>query len=260
MLGYGGGMVSGDAININVHLKAQTQVMLVTPASTKIYKQLDARVCVQNLHVTLDHQAVFAWLPDPVTCYRGSAIVQRTSVQLTSEKADDDHHHVLLVDWMTCGRKRLRESQEETDESWTLQQYDSTIDIGNLENPDKPLVYDRIRLEDTEMFTLRERMHDMHVLGTLVVMGSKFKAVMELLEKDARRQTFREEEACPSGNADKVGARFANVWFSVSALENTKGMIMRFCGRDTESVYDMLRTVLSPAESILGYSIYPIHR
>ncbi len=71
---YGGGLLGGDAIALDVHVGAGASAMLSTQASTKIYRS-DIPAS-QRLDVHVADESLLVLLPDPVTPFASSQYVQ----------------------------------------------------------------------------------------------------------------------------------------------------------------------------------------
>ncbi len=76
---YGGGMVGGDEIELDIQVNNNAIAVLGTQASTKIYKDQTGRGCKQLIRARVADQAILVAVPDPVTCYRDAAFDQTQS-------------------------------------------------------------------------------------------------------------------------------------------------------------------------------------
>lgn len=156
MIGYGGGFVSGDTVCIDVDLHENATGMafclftvfilrilaiLCTQASTKIYKMAKyMETSTQIVHLHVKENATLVYVPDPIVCYEDSRYQQELSINAS------DRSNIVLVDWMTGGRKRLVSSLNdiERNEAWKFNLYDSS---NQLFIHDKPILIDRILLQ-----------------------------------------------------------------------------------------------------------------
>jgi len=59
---YGGGLVGGDVIRVDLHASADTRTVLTTQASTKVYRTVGPP-CRQELSVTLETDAIMICAP-----------------------------------------------------------------------------------------------------------------------------------------------------------------------------------------------------
>lgn len=76
LLGFGGGSVAGDIQELKVILKEDAILLLRTQGSTKIFKSVDGKYCSQRVSVNLASGSLFAFLPDPTTCFKDSRYCQ----------------------------------------------------------------------------------------------------------------------------------------------------------------------------------------
>ena len=111
---YGGGLVDGDAMRLEISVGPGAMAMLSTQASTKVYRsaggsssELDARVAPG---------ALLAVLPDPVVCFAASAYRQSQRLRL------DRGAGLVLVDWLSSGRRA-------TGDRWQSTEYTSRIAV-----------------------------------------------------------------------------------------------------------------------------------
>jgi urease accessory protein UreH len=96
---FGGGLTSADLVACAVEVGPGAALVLGTQSSTKVFRarcageaaRLEARLLVAA-------GALLASCPQPVTCFRGSRLEQRTQVRL--ERGGS----LVLVDWLSCGR------------------------------------------------------------------------------------------------------------------------------------------------------------
>ncbi|CAJ0749827.1 16239_t:CDS:2, partial [Entrophospora sp. SA101] len=110
ILTYGGGMVSGDKIFINIECHENVNLMLLTQGSTKIYKKRqisdqfnnnndNGLETTQNLNVIVQKNSFVLQLPEPTTCFYDSEFVQHQKYSLENHTSS-----VIILDWFTSGR------------------------------------------------------------------------------------------------------------------------------------------------------------
>uniref|UniRef100_M4BNI9 Urease accessory protein UreD n=1 Tax=Hyaloperonospora arabidopsidis (strain Emoy2) TaxID=559515 RepID=M4BNI9_HYAAE len=217
ILGYGGGLVGGDSIAVQCEVGPGTAVVLGTQATTKVFKAVEKSQFVsQTFSFSLASKATLAFLPDPVTCFEDAKYRQTQVFHLEMDA------NLVFVDWLTSGRKRnylatgsTCDNRKETLEHWKFDKYDtmSEIFIGG-----ERLVTDHVCLADDENVSLPQRMYGMHVLGLMVVAGSKVKNIMEnLLGLSVRKKLHNAREITPHGRLATANM-FPNVIASTSAL------------------------------------------
>ncbi|KAG7400753.1 hypothetical protein PHYBOEH_004559 [Phytophthora boehmeriae] len=258
ILGYGGGLVGGDSVVVECDLGDDTSVVLATQATTKVFKADDAGAHVsQSFSLAVGSHATLAFLPDPVTCFERAKYRQSQVFHLK------ENANLVFVDWLTSGRKRnylatgsIRDSRTETLEHWDFSEYDTMSEI--FVNGQR-LVTDRVRLADEEDVSLRQRMHGMHVLGLMVVVGSKMQVITdELLELSTRRKLHSARDITPQGRLAAANT-FPGVIASASSL-GPNAAIVRFCGQDAESAMGYVKAMLAPLRELIGFTPYQENR
>ncbi|TDH68456.1 hypothetical protein CCR75_000129 [Bremia lactucae] len=258
ILGYGGGLVGRDCVVVECELGPNTSVVLGTQASTKVFKaEHEGDFVSQSFFLKVSSNATLAFVPDPVTCFK-SARYRQTQVFNLEENAN-----LVFVDWMTSGRKRnflapgsIRNNRTETLEHWDFEEYDTKSEIFI---DGKRLLTDRVRLADEEDVSLRQRMHNMHVLGLMIIVGSKLKVVIgQLLERSTRKKLHNVRDLTPHGRLASANT-FPGVIASASSLGSTS-VIVRFCGQDAEAAMNYVKTTLKPLSEIIGVSPFQDNR
>lgn len=96
--GYGGGMVSGDHIQIKINCKANTTSFIGTQANTRIYEQINNAIAKVEIDAELNEKSFTVIFPDPVVLQKNSRLKQKQSYFLKSDSI------LLLVDWFNGGR------------------------------------------------------------------------------------------------------------------------------------------------------------
>ena len=79
-----GGVVGGDRITLNFHLKPQAKALITTAAASKIYRSngLQAR---QSIQMQVDADACLEWLPQETIVFNGAIYQQDLRVELAPE-------------------------------------------------------------------------------------------------------------------------------------------------------------------------------
>ncbi len=99
---FGGGLVDGDHVALDVEIAAGATAVVTTQASTKAYKGCAS----QRFAVRVGEGATALVVPDPVVPYRGARLVQETRVELAAGAS------LVLTDILTCGRAARGERWE----------------------------------------------------------------------------------------------------------------------------------------------------
>ncbi|MFD1469357.1 urease accessory protein UreD [Hymenobacter caeli] len=131
---YGGGLVAGDRLRLNVRCQPGARLFLSTQANTKVFKSIDGRVAEQHVSGHLAAGALAAVLPDPVVPQAGSRYRQRQHWDLAPEAL------LLLADWWAAGRTELGER-------FAFQEFASETRISVAS---QPLVLDRFAFDPAE--------------------------------------------------------------------------------------------------------------
>jgi urease accessory protein len=113
---FGGGLVAGDEIRLRVELEDHCRCYLSTQASTKVYRNPDARPCGHSLDATVGEKSLLVLAPDPVQAFRGSLYRQQQRFHLNSSGG------LVLVDWVSSGRA-------ECGERWAFTRYESRNEL-----------------------------------------------------------------------------------------------------------------------------------
>ncbi|KAL5115516.1 hypothetical protein ACEQ8H_006579 [Pleosporales sp. CAS-2024a] len=187
LLTYGGGIVAGDAINLEIRLHTRTRLVLLTQGSTKIFKTPDSSlVSKQHTNVILDDDAALVYLPDPVQPFAHTAFAQSQTYQLRNPSGS-----LCACDWVTSGRSARGEN-------WEIHEYKSRNEVWSVHDAGKPtlLLRDNLILDKhgcTDM-ALSSRMDGYSVFGTLIIRGPTFSSLAQFF--------FDEFEALP-----RIGGR-----------------------------------------------------
>lgn len=174
LLTYGGGLVSGDRINLRVHLAEHTRLALLTQGSTKIFKSASRTVASgQALEVTVDRGAALCYLPDPTQPFGESVYEQRQIFYVDPRGASS----LCVLDWVSEGRRARGES-------WALHSWRGRNEVREQGPANQRLLFrDTLILSDhqqgEEENWLPECMNGKGVFGTLILYGHLFRKLGE---------------------------------------------------------------------------------
>ena len=82
---FGGGLVAGDQIHLDLQLSEQTTCVLGTQASTKVYRDPNQIGCTQTFKANIDRGALLVSVPDPITCFAEAVYEQEQQFHLAPE-------------------------------------------------------------------------------------------------------------------------------------------------------------------------------
>ncbi len=117
--GYGGGLVAGDTIALDIKVGNGANAILTTQASTKVYHQQDGRGAKQIMTADVADNALLTVLPDPLVCYAEAIYDQTQTFDLHSKAG------LVLLDWLTSGRGEITTDETRSTERWSFKHYRS---------------------------------------------------------------------------------------------------------------------------------------
>jgi urease accessory protein len=214
---YGGGLLGGDAVSIDVSVGPGAHALVSTQASTKVYRS--ERGASQRLHARADDGSLLVLLPDPVTCFAGSRYTQEQHVRMHAGAS------LVLVDWLTAGRVG-------SGERWQFDEYSSQTRIWR---DDRLILHDGLALSPGEG-ALEDRMDRFNCLAMAVVAGPAFRATAAQL-------------AGSLGSAPVP--RRADLLIAAAPLGDD-GVLLRVAGLSVEQVGAALRQYLAIVPTLLG--------
>lgn len=214
---YGGGLVGGDAVRLDIDVGPGAVALVSTQASTKVYRStLGAS---QQLHARVADEGLLVVAPDPVVCFAGSTFAQEQEFQLSAGAG------LVLVDWLNAGRHA-------SGERWAFDRYSSRTIIWR---DGRQILYDALRLTPREG-ALADRMGRFNTLLVAALVGPPLQpSAMALLEQIS---------------AMPLGTR-ADLIVSASALGDS-GVLIRMAGVSTEQIAWTLRRFLLFLRPLLG--------
>jgi urease accessory protein len=149
---YGGGLLGGDSIDLDINVGENTKAILMTQASTKVYRS--GECARQNIDCRVGGDALFVAAPDRVACFAGS------SMQQTQHYTLEPDANLVVVDWISAGRL-------ESGERWQFDRYSNRIEIWSA---GRLIFLDALLLDDAHG-ALAFRMSRFNTLATVVLAG-----------------------------------------------------------------------------------------
>jgi len=213
----GGGLVSGDDIQLTADVTAGARALLTTQASTKVYRSL--RPCRQSVSATVGAHAMLAVVPDPIVCFAGADFTQTHRYELHADAS------LVLVDWITSGRHA-------SGERWAFSRYESRFDIRRAS---RRIFWDGVVLEPF-IDSVADRMGRYDVLLTAILTGPLVdRAARELVNRMSQQAIGRDTGFVASAAAIRGG-----------------GALVRMAGMSVEQVARVLRTDLAFLPDLTG--------
>jgi urease accessory protein len=214
---YGGGLVDGDTVSLDVAVGEGATAFVSTQASTKVYRS--ARGTESRLRARVSCGGTLVLMPDPVVCFSGARYRQSQGVHL------DDGAGLVIVDGVTSGRRA-------SGERWQFEEYVArtavTVD-------GRHAIHDTVSLRAAHG-DLSGRMGRFDVLALVVVAGAPF--------GDAARAA---RERVTQGPV----AKRADLLLSAASLR-TGGCALRLAGRSVEQVGQAIEGLLDFVPPLLG--------
>lgn len=217
---YGGGLVAGDHIEMQVGVRSGASAVVSTQSSTKVYRSPSGATATQILSAHVDNDALLVMAPDPVTCFAGARYEQRQIIQLMPQA------NLVYIDWLTSGRRARGER-------WDFSNYQSRLEIYR---DSERLLTDAMTLcPDDGPLDGPHRMGDFNCYAVLIFSGERMEA-----QSAALLQAVAAQPVSP-GNP---------IVDAASPL--TSGVIWRIAGQTTEQVSRMLAAKLEFLSEFLG--------
>jgi urease accessory protein len=217
---YGGGLVAGDHIALQVRLGPGACGVLGTQSATKVYKSTQGAICRQSLAAIVADRALLIVVPDPVICFADGSYEQRQRVELQEDAG------LVLVDWLTSGRRARGER-------WSMARYHNRLDVFL----DQEHVLADAWLLDPADGPLDSpfRFGQFHCAASAVIVGRKLAHVCQTLVGRIGLLPISPQSA---------------VWQAASSISH--GAVLRICGETPEQVGRTLTETLSFLTEILG--------
>lgn len=222
MSSYGGGLVGGDALLVDVAVDAGAAAFVSTQASTKVYRsplgtesRLDARV---------GPGGVLVLLPDPVVCFASSRYRQQQHFDVAADAG------LVVADWMTSGRR-------EAGERWLFDEYVSRIGV-SIDGC--RVVYDSVTLRQSDG-DLAAELGRFNVLATVVVVGAPFAARAAAMHARLAARPL-----------NRRGDLLISASVLAPRLLGDVGCLVRIAGLSVEQVAGQLRDSLGFVPEMLG--------
>jgi urease accessory protein len=213
---FGGGLVDGDRLALEIDVGDHAMALVSTQASTKIYRS--PRGTVSTIDTRIGRDALLVMLPDPVVCFAASRYRQGQRFDLA------DGGNLVLLDWITAGRRAAGER-------WAFTDYVAQIAV---KAGRRWLVNDSLALRASDG-NVAARLGRFDVLAVIVVVGPMVAA--------AAGRIVAQVNAGPLiRRADQIVA--------ATAIEG--GCVVRVAGRSVEQTAQTIRGLLDFVPVMLG--------
>jgi len=217
---YGGGLVDGDVIALDVKVKRGARALVGTQASTKVYRSPRGHAR-QTFVADVDDDALLVVAPDPLVPFAGARYEQRSTIRLAPRAS------LAWIDVVSCGRAARGER-------WAFARYAARtrIVVGDRDG----LVVDDALVLDAEQEPART-MGRFDALATVFVVGPALDATRDAL-------FARHAQSGLEARADVV--------FAASPVLGGAGACLRVLGARASAVTAFVQAALSDLRATLG--------
>lgn len=232
---FGGGLVAGDQIHLDLRLGAGARCFVGSQSSTKVYRNPAGRPCEHVTRAALGGASLLVWAPDPVQAFAGSQYRQNQQFCLAPDAG------LVLLDWVSSGRVARGER-------WAFSKYQSRTEIYRKRDfrfgepgvanswADEQLVVDALSLDSADgPLNDPHRMGRFNCLATLLLVGPQ-------LSEPAQRILERIGQYPVTPRSTLV--------YSVSPVNG--GILVRLAGEHLEAVASEIRRNLAFVPELLG--------
>jgi urease accessory protein len=216
---FGGGMVAGDETGMELELGERACCFVSTQASTKVYRNPNARPCSHWMRAKLAVGSLLAYAPDSVQAFAGSHYQQRQTFLMQPGSG------LVLVDWVCSGRSACGER-------WAFSRFQSRNEVFL---GDQRVFIDSLLMDPAAgPLDGSHRMGRFNCLALVLIFGEPLRAAGERVLADIAAQPVR---------------RCTPLVCSVSAL--SQGALVRMAGESTEDVAREIRRHLAFLPALL---------
>ncbi|MDB5219058.1 MAG: Urease accessory protein UreD, partial [Myxococcaceae bacterium] len=151
LLTFGGGLVDGDVIDVDLRVEAGATLVVFTQATTKAFRGSSRQTITAEVHGTL------VFLPDPVACFAGSRFRQRVDITLHGDGS------AITLDGFTSGRAAFGDR-------WAFDGLDLATTVRTADS--RVLVRDALRL-DRDDGSIAARLDRFEAFATVLAVGPR---------------------------------------------------------------------------------------
>jgi urease accessory protein len=218
---YGGGLVGGDHVALDIGVEPGAAAFVSTQASTKVYRS--SAGATSELSARVGDRALLVVAPDPVVCFRGSRYRQSQEFDLARDAG------LVLVDWVTSGRRAAGER-------WAFDEYSARL-FARIDGT--PAIYDSLRLAGGAD-DLAARLGRFDVLAVVLVLGTALSSYAGALVSRVSQRLLEKR-------SDRLVSAAA---LAPRGLGNV-GCVIRLAGRSVEDVGRTIREYLAFVPDLL---------
>jgi len=212
ILGYGGGLISGDKIHLFINVMNGARLIITSQSTSKSFKAIPSRQeTVVTTTAYVQKNALLFLAPQPTQCFSKSKLRQETHIFLdsTPRMLVDSAPSLVLVDWFTGGRLGI------DDGPWSFDMLGSQINISYTQDNDFQLTkystvdslssQSQLFFRDTIFLSggqeLRQHMKQYNVVCTLLLIGPLTDETASfILKKFSSRRSYDDDQCHANGS------------------------------------------------------------
>ncbi|MEQ1574044.1 MAG: urease accessory protein UreD [Vicinamibacterales bacterium] len=214
---YGGGLVDGDRIELDLDIGPGAAAFVSTQASTKVYRS--SRGASTELHARISPGGLLALVPDPVVCFADARYKQIQSFALSADSG------LVVVDWVSSGRHA-------SGERWAFHEYVARV---RAEVDGKVVLHDALALRRDDG-NLQDRLGRVDVLAMVMILG----------------KPLRERSAEVVRTVAEIPVRRRPEQLISAAQVGEWGCVVRIAGASVERAARTIREYLGFLPDLLG--------
>ena len=273
VVSFGGGLVSGDQVSLDVDVGSDTRLLMLTQGSTKVYRERrggdlpgriaaplpEAPVSRQTMRYLVRPGATLVLLADPVTCFARARYSQVQRVDLRCA----DTSSLVLLDWFTSGRLAVDEGAR-LPELWHFYLYHSRNEVranGEVIARDVQWLEQALPgpLRADTHTELARRCQPYTCYATLILFGVETGEVRSALLQEFASIQQSQPLVRAGGSSVASSVRPPEVLWSASPLDmGARGVVVRLAGIETHALRSWLRERLKPLRALIGDDLYRV--
>ena len=261
LLSYGGGLVAGDSIDLEINLARYTRLILLTQGSTKVFRSPnECLISSQRIQISVRQGSALCYIPEPVQPFRESSYEQNQIFDLeTGHQAslglNSGSASLFACDWTSDGRRARNEH-------WDFRKYTSKLEVWGLSTHGKRklLLRDKTALEahasKKALVNFSKRFDECGIFGTMLICGPVFVSLERFFRDLYALRRISEAEQFGTTSDKPSDAVHKSERNSIVEEENENGivwtastvrgiMVVKFSANSVEGAKKWMRMMLS---------------
>jgi len=186
---FGGGMLAGDDIALNVKVETGATAYVSSQSSTRVYRSENGRISRQTTMSEVEADAALILMPEPVVCFAAARYQQRQRFDVAPTGG------LVLLDWFTSGRHGRGER-------WEADHFASTNEVWM---DGQRVLRDVLRLDRSTTDRPMVGMGVFNCFATLVLVGRRMETLARELLAWVNALPVRPGDLLPIGASPLAG-------------------------------------------------------